>query len=71
MPVDVAVEDHIGTITINRPERRNAMDAATYEALSGAWQQVRDDHAIRVAVVTGAGERAFSAGADLKSFIPN
>lgn len=71
MPIDVVVEDHIATITINRPERRNAMDAAAYEALSQAWQRVRDDRDIRVAVVTGAGDRAFSAGADLKSFIPN
>lgn len=69
MSVDFAVNDHVALITINRPERMNAMDAGTYAALSQVWQQVRDDTQIRVAVVTGAGERAFSAGADLKSFI--
>ncbi|MQA86014.1 MAG: enoyl-CoA hydratase/isomerase family protein [Streptosporangiales bacterium] len=69
MSVDLSVEDAIATITINRPERHNAMDAATYEALSEAWQRVRDDGDIKVALVTGAGDRAFSAGADLKSFI--
>lgn len=70
MSVDLELRDHIATITINRPERLNAMDAATYDALSEAWQQVRDDKDIRAAVVTGAGDRAFSAGADLKEVIP-
>lgn len=71
MSVDLEVEGAVAVITINRPERRNAMDAATYEALSAAWERVRDDREIRAAVVTGAGDRAFSAGADLKSFIPD
>jgi E-phenylitaconyl-CoA hydratase len=70
MSVDVEVAAHVATITINRPERMNAMDGATYEALSQAWERVRDDREIRVVVITGAGDRAFSAGADLKSFIP-
>jgi E-phenylitaconyl-CoA hydratase len=46
------------------------MDAEHYAALSRTWMQVRDDAAIRVAIVTGAGERSFTTGADLKSFIP-
>ena len=69
MSIDFAVQDRIATITINRPERLNAMDAAHYQALSEAWITVRDDPEIRVAVVTGAGERSFTTGADLKSFI--
>ena len=69
MSVDFAVADAIATITLNRPERLNAMDAAHYQALSDAWTRVRDDPAIRVAVITGAGERSFTTGADLKSFI--
>ena len=69
MSVDFDVDDGVALVTINRPERHNAMDAATYEALSQAWIRIRDDRAIRAAVITGAGERAFSAGADLKSFI--
>jgi len=64
------IEDVIALITINRPEQRNALDEAHYEALSAAWQRVRDDTAIRVAIVTGAGDKAFCAGADLKNFIP-
>lgn len=71
MAVDVTVEGGIATITINRPERMNAMDAETYHLLSEAWERVRDDQDIRVGVITGTGERAFSAGADLKSFIPS
>ncbi len=59
----------IATITINRPERRNAMDAEHYAALSAAWVRVRDEPAIRCAIVTGAGEVSFSAGADLKSMV--
>ncbi len=69
MSVDFNVDDGVALVTINRPERHNAMDAATYEALSQAWISIRDDRAIRSAVITGAGDRSFSAGADLKSFI--
>ncbi len=69
MAIDFSLENHIATITINRPERMNAMDAEHYEALSAAWERVRDDPEIRVAIITGAGEKAFSAGADLKSFV--
>lgn len=69
MGVDFAVADGIATITLNRPERMNAMDADAYRALSEAWTQVRDDDRIRVALITGAGDRAFSTGADIKSFL--
>lgn len=69
MSIDLSVDDHIATITINRPERMNAMDGAHYEALSEAWIRVRDDPQIRVAMITGAGEKSFTAGADLKSFV--
>jgi len=62
-------DDGIALITLNRPERLNAMDADAYRALSQAWVRVRDDDEIRTAVITGAGERAFSTGADLKSFV--
>ncbi|WP_294569127.1 enoyl-CoA hydratase/isomerase family protein [uncultured Arthrobacter sp.] len=71
MNVDWELEDGVATLTINRPERHNAMDADTYEELSQAWSRVRDDHDVRVAVITGSGQKSFSAGADLKSFIPS
>ena len=69
MSIEFESDDGIALITINRPERLNAMDAEHYAALSDAWIQVRDDPAIRVAVITGAGERSFTTGADIKSFI--
>jgi E-phenylitaconyl-CoA hydratase len=70
MAIDFTVSSEgIALITINRPERLNAMDAEHYQALSRAWCTVRDDPAIRVAIVTGAGERAFTTGADIKSFL--
>jgi E-phenylitaconyl-CoA hydratase len=71
MSIDFELNDEgIAMITINRPERLNAMDAEHYRLLSEAWVRVRDDAAVRVAIITGAGERSFTAGADLKSFIP-
>lgn len=63
------MEGGIAVITINRPDKRNALDAEHYEQLSEAWTRVRDDDAIRVAIITGAGDKVFSAGADLKSWI--
>src|ERR1700754_561954 len=69
MSIDVDVTDGIATITINRLERMNAMDAEHYKGLSQAWMRVRDDAAIRVAIITGAGEKSFSSGADIKSFL--
>lgn len=70
MSIDLDLpEDGIAVITLNRPEKRNALDAEHYQALSEAWTRVRDDDAIRVAIVTGAGDKVFSAGADLKSWI--
>ena len=69
MAIDFNLEDGIALITINRPDRLNAMDAEHYKGLSDAWQRVRDDESVRVAIVTGAGERSFTTGADIKSFI--
>lgn len=72
MSVEFELRDEgVALITINRPERMNAMDAEAYQQLSDAWTRVRDDADIRVAIVTGAGDKAFSAGADLKSFFGN
>ena len=62
--------NHIAYITINRPEVMNAMDPETYEELSQSWIEVRDNPEIWCAIVTGAGNKSFSAGADLKKTIP-
>ena len=71
MSIELDRDGHVAVITINRPERLNALDAQHYSDLAEAWVEVRDDRSIRAAVVTGAGERSFSVGADLKSFIPD
>jgi E-phenylitaconyl-CoA hydratase len=70
MSIDFSLEDGVATIVINRPERMNAMDADHYRGLSESWIRVRDDNDVRCAIITGAGEKAFTAGADLKSFVP-
>lgn len=70
MAVDFEIVDGgVAVVTINRPERLNAMDLETYHQLSEAWREVRDDPTVGAAVVTGAGDRAFSSGADVKSFL--
>lgn len=56
-------------ITINRPDARNAVNAAVARGIDAALDDAAADDAIRAVVVTGAGERAFSAGMDLKEFV--
>ena len=63
------VADHIITITIDRPEARNALDGHGFRDLAAAWRRFRDDDGDWVAIVTGVG-RHFMAGADLKTYIP-
>ncbi|MDQ3256651.1 MAG: enoyl-CoA hydratase, partial [Acidobacteriota bacterium] len=62
--VTVSSDDRIRRITINRPERRNAVDTETMELLTEEFRRAGADHATRVVVFTGAGE-SFCAGADL------
>jgi E-phenylitaconyl-CoA hydratase len=63
-------KDRIVTITMNRPDAMNAIDPETNQALIEAWMRFRDDDTAWVAILTGAGDKAFSAGADLKKMIP-
>jgi enoyl-CoA hydratase/carnithine racemase len=58
--------DHVAFITMNRPELMNSLHPPAHEELDGCWNDLAADDDIRVAVITGAGERAFSAGNDLK-----
>ena len=67
MSVLVEPRGHVLLVTIDRPDVLNAIDKATSDALVAAWQRLHDDDALRVAVLTGAGERAFCAGMDLKA----
>jgi enoyl-CoA hydratase len=59
-------EDHVVTITLNRPEVHNCLNRETASDLHAAWKSFRDDDDAFVAIITGAGELAFSAGWDLK-----
>src|SRR5262245_50372710 len=61
------VADHIARITIDRPERRNALTWGLVADLRRAFAEARADAAVRVCVLAGAGDRAFCAGADLGS----
>jgi enoyl-CoA hydratase/carnithine racemase len=65
-PLLYEVRHGIAWITLNRPEALNAMDRALVQGLDRAWTDFEADPAARVAVISGAGGRAFSAGADLK-----
>jgi len=58
----------IGTITFNNPERRNAVSLDMWEAAEAILADFRDDPAVRVVVVTGAGGKAFVSGADISKF---
>ncbi len=64
----LAVDGHIATVTLNRPEQRNPLSAAMLRDLVAAFRWCRQEPDVRVAVLTGAGDRAFCAGADLASF---
>lgn len=56
------------TITINRPEKLNALNTETISELSAAIDNISDDESIKVVILTGAGEKAFVAGADISEF---
>ena len=62
------VRDHIARVTLDRPAAMNAVDRATELELERVWAAIEADRDVRVVVLTGAGDRAFCAGADLGSF---
>ena len=68
--VEFEHHDHIATVTINRPEARNAMNPEVMVGLFDAFSEVEQNSDIRVAVITGSGDNAFCAGADLGQLIP-
>ncbi|MEE3286623.1 MAG: enoyl-CoA hydratase-related protein [Pseudomonadota bacterium] len=63
-------EGRLAWVTIDRPEAMNALDMAHNEELNRVWAEFRDDEGLWVAILTGTGNKAFSAGADLKTLIP-
>ena len=64
-----SLENNICTITINRPEKLNALNKIVIEELSEAIDEVYNNAEIKSAIITGAGEKAFVAGADISGFI--
>ncbi|MEN6437338.1 MAG: enoyl-CoA hydratase-related protein, partial [Syntrophobacter sp.] len=62
------LQDGIGCLTFNRPKALNALNPQTLDELADAIQRARLDDALRVLVVTGAGDKAFIAGADITEF---
>ena len=65
MKVGFGIKDHVATITLNRPEKHNAMDNEMYGAISSYLGEIDSNDDIWVGVLTDAGEKAFTAGADL------
>lgn len=73
MPVGLerpAEHPHVALVTIDRPARANALDPKMLRALGDAWREIARDESIRCAVVTGAGERVFCSGMDMRETIP-
>jgi crotonobetainyl-CoA hydratase len=66
MPVHFEIRDHVAHVTLDRPEVLNAIDAATERALTVIWDAIEADRDVRAVVLTGAGDRAFCTGADMK-----
>ncbi len=70
MTVDYVKEGRIAVFTINRPKAFNAVDVETWQELNEAMVDFRDDPELWVGIITGAGEKAFCAGADINSTLP-
>src|SRR5262245_41741390 len=67
MTVQFTVADHVARVTIDRPDRLNAVDRETEAALIRAWEAIERDDSVRCVVLTGAGDRGFCAGADMRA----
>jgi enoyl-CoA hydratase/carnithine racemase len=65
--IHLDIAGHVARVTIDRPAVLNALDAEATAALEAVWQQIEADRDIRAVVLTGVGERAFCAGADMRS----
>ena len=66
MAVQVNIDEGIAVITMNRPQALNAFDSEQLDLLSAAFHALSQNRSVRVVILTGAGDRAFAAGADIK-----
>jgi enoyl-CoA hydratase len=64
--IKISRDNAIGLVTINRPDKLNALNRKTIQELNAAFAEMQEDKSIRVVILTGAGEKAFVAGADIK-----
>ena len=69
-PVLFSIENGVASVTLNRPAKMNALTPEMLVRLDRAWRAIQDDATVRVAVLSGAGQKAFSAGADLGRLTP-
>lgn len=65
------VKDQVATITLNQPEKRNRLANQTLWEIIDALEKARNDNGVKVIIVTGTGDKAFCAGADINEFIGN
>lgn len=72
MSIDFEIaQQHVARITINRPERLNALDIEHDRCLTAAWKRFNEDPSLKVAILAGSGGRAFCTGADILDYIPH
>lgn len=64
--IRIEQQDYVQLVTLNRPEVRNALSSHVIAGIAELCERLREDHTVRVVIFTGEGEKAFSAGADLK-----
>jgi enoyl-CoA hydratase len=69
MAVDVEIDEGIAIVTMNRPQALNAFNTEQLDLLGAAFHTLGQDRAVRVVILTGAGDRAFAAGADIKEMV--
>jgi len=69
MAVDVDIDEGIAVVTMNRPQALNAFNSEQLDLLDAAFHALGQDRSVRVVVLTGAGNRAFAAGADIKEMV--
>jgi enoyl-CoA hydratase len=66
--IQLTIEDHIAVLQVDRPKQLNALNSATIQELSEALDSLNTDSNVRAMIITGSGEKAFVAGADIKEF---
>jgi enoyl-CoA hydratase len=69
MAVEVEIDDGVAVVTMNRPQALNAFNSEQLDLLSAAFHRLSGDRSVLVVILTGAGDRAFAAGADIKEMV--